>query len=100
MPKTNVEARYGEAVDQQSARIIDALDEQFEDVDGWIIDDASGVAINGNRNFLMKEISNFDNDGKIHSGVYDAVHKAGLRVTGTYIGVEGPNTCRVWVEEQ
>lgn len=92
--------RYGAEVDEHSADLIDALDEAFADVDGWAVTDASDVAIENNRHFMMKEVSSFDNDGKIHGGVYQAVHDAGLRVTATFINVEGPNTCRVWVTER
>lgn len=92
--------RYGNEVDEYSATLIDRLEEAFEDVDGWEIADAANVSIKRNRNFVMEEVTNFTNDGKIHSGVYQAIHDAGFRVTGTYIGVEGKNTCRVWITER
>ena len=99
MVDNSTKTRYGSEVDEHSADLIDALDEAFEDVNGWDITDASSVAIEGNRHFLMEEVTAFESDGKIHSGVYQAIHDAGLLVTASYTNAEGPNTCRVWVTE-
>lgn len=89
--------RHGMEMDLASACLIGALNEQFDNLDDWVIDDRSSMIKSENRSVTIECVNPRVIDGTITSGVFDAFCAAGLQVNST-LWLDGDRV-RIWYDE-
>lgn len=99
MPFSDKPIRYGKPVDTRSAILIDNIDDAFEDVTRWTVDDRDNISNIGNRCVRLRCTKPDSFDGKVPQTVFDALREAGVRVVGIRVNQYGNDKVRVWIEE-
>lgn len=93
--------RYGIEVDDTSAMIIDRLEEAFDSLDVWDIEDGESLALSNNRYLdIQKQADDtvVHSEGKVPRDVFLAVRSAECNVAAIHTGLKDEGYVRVWVE--
>ena len=98
MVESETATRYGMEMDLTSARLMDRLDDEFDDLDDWVIDDRYSMIKSDDRSVTIECVNPRVIDNKIARCVFDAFRNAGLQVNSTLRLSD--TSVRIWYEER